>query len=156
MAGVDPGEFGRGAAEREAARADRERAVLGELLTAGWSRSTRDEALGLHHALCAAVRTWFDQGGAGTNVTALELVGQARGHSFADWWAHAHNLDDHTRRLVIECASAVAAMTLLDGFALGRTGASAERRQATDVEPRLPAPTADARTGVERAVAAIA
>jgi hypothetical protein len=117
MAGLDPGEFGRGAAAREDARRDREWEMLESLLGAGWSAGTVAEARRLHAALSEALGR---VSGVPCNETALGLVGEARGVAMADWWAAAHGLDDRTHRLLRECASAVAAMALCDGFVLGR------------------------------------
>lgn len=138
MAGIDPGEFGRGAAAREEARIDRERVVLDELLAAGWNRATAAEARRLQVAIGDAVAKWMSRTAPTPyDETALSLVGEARGVAVADWWAQLQDVDDRTRRLLRECAASAAAMALIDGFALGRE--SAREEQAGSI---VPAPTA--------------
>jgi hypothetical protein len=144
MPWIDPGEFVRGAAAREDARADRERAVLDQLLSVGWNRRTAAEARRLHQASREAVANWMTRCSAGQcDETALGLVGEARGAAFADWWAEAHGLDDQTRRLLRECASAVAAMAMTDGYLLGCEDMQAESRtHALPAPARTSAPVA--------------
>lgn len=117
---VDPGEFLRGSAAREEDRADRESVVLEELLTAGWNRTTVADARRLHEAAGDAVAHSLMRCGSPCNETALELVGEAHGRALAEWWAKSRHLDDATRRLLVECAGAAAAMAMADGYLLGR------------------------------------
>ncbi len=138
MTWIDAGEFGRGGAAREEARADREQGVLNELLAAGWSRATAADARALHQTVAQAVTRWMAGDGAGTcNEAALGLVGEARGQALAGWWAAARELDDETRRLLVECAGAAAAMAMLDGYLLGRHEC---REQATSAVPTVTNP----------------
>jgi hypothetical protein len=123
---VDPGEFLRGAAAREEDRAERERAALEELLTAGWNKATVAEARRLHDAIGEAVaQALLRTCAPDCNETALELVGEAHGRALAEWWAKVRRLDDDTRRLLTECAGIAAAMAMADGYLLGRNGAAA-------------------------------
>jgi hypothetical protein len=141
MPWIDPGEFGRGAAAREDTRSDHARAVLEELLAAGWSAETAAEARRLHDATGAAVARWLDRCRmSDCNDTALGLVGEARGRALADWWATIRDLDDHTRRLVVECAGVAAAMALHEGYLLGRAAADA---RAAESRPAMPVPAWD-------------
>lgn len=163
MSWIDPGEFGRGAAAREDARADRERAVLDQLLGAGWNRGNAAEARRLHDAMRDAVGRWLNgRAPSPCNDTAIGLVGEARGAAMAEWWADAKGLDDDARRLLIDCAGAAAAMAMLDGYLLGR--ASVETQPGT---PAVPAhtlttrvdrsrPADSARVNGARAVAGVA
>jgi hypothetical protein len=143
MAGIDPGEFARGAAAREELRADLERQALDEILAAGWGEQTAEEARRLHDEMTAVVAQAMGRRGSPCNETALGLVGEARGRAFAAWWAGAHELDERTRAVLMECAAAVAAMTLIDGFHLGLARAGGEPL-STPASLR-PAPARDVR-----------
>jgi hypothetical protein len=132
VAGIDPGEFGRGAAAREEARIDHERAVLNEMLASGWSRATATEARRLQDAIGDAVARWMSRcGAAPCDETALGLVGEARGAAVADWFAQAQGLDDRTRRLLRECAASAAAMAMIDGFMLGQEAVRPDPRPSS-------------------------
>jgi hypothetical protein len=136
VAWIDPGEFQRGAAAREEARIDHERAVLDELLASGWSRTTAAEARRLQDAIGAVVaRSLAHVGAPSCDETALGLVGEARGIAVADWWARTHGLDDRTRQLLRDVAAAAAAMAMLDGFLLGQDSAKPQPRRAPPAPP---------------------
>ena len=136
MTWIDPGEFGRGAAAREDARTDRERAVLEQILTSGWNRTTAAEARRLHEAVRQVVEKWLGRcSSAPCDETALGLVGEASGKALAEWWPQAQELDERTRRLVAEVAGAAAAMAMVDGYLLGAASARGE-------QPAVPAPAA--------------
>lgn len=141
MAGIDPGEFARGTAAREELRADLERQALEELLAAGWGEGTAAEARRLHEEMTAAVAWALGRRGSSCNETALGLVGEARGRAFAAWWAAAHSVDEHVRAMLMDCAAAVAALTLIDGFHLGLAHASGEPVTTAALRP---APARDA------------
>jgi len=126
MAGIDPGEFARGAAAREELRADLERQALEQLLAAGWGEQTAAEARRLHEEITAVIAQALARRTSACNETVLGLVGEARGRAFAAWWAAAHELDDHVRAMLMDCAAAAAAMALIDGFHLGWARASGE------------------------------
>jgi hypothetical protein len=146
MAGIDPGEFGRGAAAREDARADRERAVLDAMLSAGWNRTTVMEARRLHEDMASAVaRSQGRVNGMLCNETALGLVGEARGAALADWWAESRGLDDQMRQMLRDCAAAAAALAMVDGFLLASQPAPVRSNgtgsvAGTSVQSPTPAP----------------
>ncbi|MER3419945.1 MAG: hypothetical protein C4290_05205 [Chloroflexota bacterium] len=142
MAGLDPGEFARGTAAREELRTDLERQALEELLAAGWGEGTAAEARRLHDEMAAAVAWALGRRGSACNETALGLVGEARGRAFAAWWAAAHGVDERLRAALMDCAAAVAALTLIDGFHLGLARAAGELVPLTAA--LRPAPARDA------------
>ncbi len=137
MPWIEPGEFGRARAAHEDERADRELAVLEERLAAGWAPEIAAEAHRLQETLSAAIARTGGRDGAVCNETAVGLVGEAHGASFADWWAEARGLDGHTAAVVREAVIAVASMTMLEGYLLGVRCAS---------EDSLPPPLPRART----------
>ncbi len=143
MAGIEPGEFARGAAAREEMRADVERQALDELLAAGWGERTAAEARRLHDEMAAAVAWALGRRDSACNETALGLVGEARGRAFAAWWAAAHGLDERLHAALMDCAAAVAALTLIDGFHLGLARAARESLPAPAA--LRPAPARDTR-----------
>lgn len=126
MAGIEPGEFARGAAAREELRADLERQALEQLLAAGWGEQTAAEARRLHEEITAVIAQAQGRRTSACNETVLGLVGEARGRAFAAWWAATHELDDQVRAMLMDCAAAAAAMALIDGFHLGRDRVSGE------------------------------
>lgn len=135
MPWIEPGEFGRARAAHEDARADQELAVLEERLAAGWMPEIAAEAHRLQATLSAAIARSGGRDGALCNETAVGLVGEAHGASFADWWAEARGLDDRTAALVREAVIAAASMTMLEGYVLGV-------RCATEQSPPAPLPRA--------------
>ena len=138
MTWIDPGEFRSGAAAREDARTDRERAVLEQILTSGWNRATAAEARRLHEAVRQVVEKWMGRcASAPCDETALGLVGEASGKALAAWWPQAQELDERTRRIVAELAGTAAAMAMVDGYLLGAASARGE-------QPAAPAPAASA------------
>lgn len=142
---VDPGEFGRGAAARDEARAEREHAVLEELLAAGWNDQTAADARRLHEAVRDVVAQWqLRSSPSHCNETALGLVGEARGRALAEWWAQARGLDEHARALLTECAGVVAAMAITDGYLLGRPNGQVELRPSPRASLRGSAPASGA------------
>ncbi len=145
MPWIDPGEFGRARAAHEDDRAERERAVLDERLAAGWTPAIAVEAHRLQDTLTDAVARSGGRGGAVCNETAIGLVGEAHGATFAGWWAESRGLDDRTAALVREAVVAACSMTMLEGYLLGvrcTEDAAAVHLPAPPARAQQPAPAA--------------
>ncbi len=144
MPWIEPGEFGRARAAHEDDRAERERMMLEERLAAGWAPAIAVEAHRLQDTLADAVARTGGRGGAVCNETAIGLVGEAHGATFAGWWAESRGLDDRTAALVREAVVAACSMTMLEGYLLGvrcteDAGAAQPSSQAARIRPAAPA-----------------